>query len=263
MSASRLLPRTFRWRHFTAIGALLLSFGIAACGDSGKEGSDRKLTVFAAASLTEAFTELGRQYEGENEGTEVEFSFAASSELAAQIDQGAPADLFASADQPNMEKVVDSGMADGAPVTFAGNLLEIAVPKGNPGNVQSLGDLEGEGLIVAVCDFEVPCGNAAREVLGKAGVEASVDSYEPDVKSVLTKVELDEVDAGLVYHSDVIASGDRIESIPIPGEYEVINRYPIVAIKGAGNEQGAEDFIELVLSKRGQAVLEERGFLAP
>jgi molybdate transport system substrate-binding protein len=256
-------PESFRWRLVTAIGALLISFGIAACGDSGKEGNDGKLTVFAAASLTEAFTELGRQYEAQNEGIDVEFSFAASSELAAQIDQGAPADLFASADQPNMDKVVDSGLTVGSPAIFAGNVLEIAVPKGNPGNVQSLSDLENDGLVVAVCDFQVPCGNAAREVLRKAGFEASVDSYEPDVKSVLTKVELDEVDAGLVYHSDVLASGDRIESIPIPGKYQVTNRYPIVAIRDSGNPEGAEGFIDLVLSERGQAELGDRGFRAP
>ena len=266
MSASRLLRSVSAQRLVSITAALFLSAGVSACGsgeDGDQDGADGKVTVFAAASLTEAFTELGLQYESQHEGTEVEFSFAASSELAAQIDQGAPADVFASADEANMEKVVDSGMAEGEPVAFAGNVLEIAVPAGNPGNVEGLVDLGKDDLIVAVCDFEVPCGSAAEEVLGKAGVEASVDTYEPDVKSVLTKVELGEVDAGLVYHSDVLASGDRIESIRIPEGVQVVNTYPIVVIEGSDNPVGGEDFIDLVLSDTGQAELGERGFRVP
>ena len=251
-------------RLASCFAALALSVGLLACGsdDSNSEG-DGDLTVFAAASLTEAFTELGKQYETGHEGATVKFNFASSSDLAAQIDQGAPADVFASADEPNMDKVVDSGMADGEPQAFAGNVLEIAVPKGNPGKVESLSDFSDGGLKLAICDLEAPCGNAAAQVFEKAGVDASIDSYEPDVKSVLTKVELGEVDAGLVYHSDVLASGDRIDSIAIPEKFEVINTYPIVVIEGAGNPEGAREFIDLVLSTEGQAELKKWGFRAP
>lgn len=242
-----------------------LAFALAACGsdDSGSGGGGGKVTVFAAASLTEAFTELGKQYEAEHDGSSVAFSFGASSDLAGQIDQGAPADVFASADEANMEKVVESGMNDGEPRNFAGNVLEIAVPKGNPAGIKNLDDFADKALKLAICDVEVPCGNAATEVFSKAGVDASIDSYEPDVKSVLTKVELGEVDAGLVYHSDVLAAGDRIDSIAIPKQFEVVNTYPIVAIKDAANPDGAQDFIDLVLSEDGQAELKKWGFREP
>jgi len=242
-----------------------LAFALAACGsdDSGSGGGGGKVTVFAAASLTEAFTELGKQYEAEHDGSSVAFSFGASSDLAGQIDQGAPADVFASADEANMEKVVESGMNDGEPRNFAGNVLEIAVPKGNPAGIKNLDDFADKALKLAICDVEVPCGNAATEVFSKAGVDASIDSYEPDVKSVLTKVELGEVDAGLVYHSDVLAAGDRINSIPIPKQFEVVNTYPIVAIKDAANPDGAQDFIDLVLSEDGQAEMKKWGFREP
>jgi len=251
-------------RVFAVLAALVLAVGVVACGgsDDSDSGDGGDLTVFAAASLTEAFTNLGKQYESEHEGATVKFNFAASSDLAAQIDQGAPADVFASADEPNMEKVVDAGMADGEPQTFAGNVLEIAVPKGNPGKVNGLDDLSQQGLKVAICDIEVPCGNAATQVFEKAGVDASIDSYEPDVKSVLTKVELGEVDAGLVYHSDVLAADGKVDSIRIPARDQVVNIYPIVVVKDAGNAEGGQDFIDLVLSDDGQAELERWGFRA-
>ena len=136
---------------------------------------------------------------------------------------------------------------------FAGNILEIALPKGNPGEVTGLDDFAEPGLKLAVCDLEVPCGNTATQVFEKAGVDPRIDSFEPDVKSVLTKVELGEVDAGLVYHSDVLAAGDRIESIPIPNEFEVVNTYPIVAVKESSNPDGAGEFIDLVMSADGTA----------
>ncbi len=243
---------------------IVLAVGVAACGsEDSASAEDGKVTVFAAASLTEAFTELGKRFEEQNEGTTVVFSFGSSSDLAAQIDQGAPADVLASADEPNMEKVVDAGMADGEPEAFAGNVLEIAVPKGNPGRVKGLADFSDGGLRLAICDLDAPCGNAAGEVLRKAGVDASIDSYEPDVKAVLTKVELGEVDAGLVYHSDVLAAGNGIESIVIPSADQVVNTYPIVVVKDAGNPDAGREFIELVLSDEGQAELAKWGFREP
>lgn len=219
--------------------------------------------MFAAASLTEAFTELGKIYEQEHAGSKVVFSFAGSSDLAAQIKNGAPADVFASADKPNMDKVVADGDNVGEPVDFAANVLEIAVPKGNPGKVSSLTDLADRNLKVAVCAPEVPCGNAAKQLFKVTGVKAGVDTYEPDVKSVLTKVELGEADAGLVYHTDVIAAGDRIDSIPIPETGKVVNTYPIVAVDGGGNPKGGQDFVELVTGEKGQTELKKWGFRSP
>lgn len=252
-------------RKFTAllagvVAASALAIGIAACGASADDG---KVTVFAAASLTEAFTGLGEQFEAENEGTEVEFSFGASSELAGQIEQGAPADVFASADEPNMEKVTKAGFNDGNPQNFAGNVLEIALPPENPGKVTGIEDFAKPDLKLAVCDLEVPCGTAASRTFEKAGVEPEIDSFEPDVKSVLTKVELGEVDAGLVYHSDVVASGERVGSIPIPVRYEEVNAYPIVVVKDAPNAEGGREFIDLVLSEKGAAELGKWGFRKP
>jgi len=246
--------------------AVLLGFAATGCGESEEDspsGSGGGVTVFAAASLTEAFSELGDTFETRNDGTEITFSFAASSELAAQIEAGAPADVFASADEANMAKVVDAGLAGGRPRIFAGNVLEIAVPAGNPGDVEGLDDFSNENLLVAVCSPEVPCGNAAERVFRKAGIEASVDSFEADVKSVLTKVELGEVDAGLVYHSDVLAAGDGINSIVIPAENQVVNTYPIVLTEDSGNPGGGNEFIDLILSDTGRTELKRRGFLVP
>jgi len=260
------LRRKLAGRSLLAILATLaVAVALPACGSSDDSGSGDKedLTVFAASSLTEAFTNLGKQYEAAHEGAVVKFNFGSSSDLAAQIDQGAPADVFASADEPNMQKVVDSDMADGEPQDFASNVLEIAVPRDNPGKVTGLDDFAEKDLKLAVCDPEAPCGNAATEVFGNAGVDASIDSYEPDVKSVLTKVELGEVDAGLVYHSDVLAAKDRIDSIAIPEQDQFINVYPIVVVKGAGNAQGGQDFIDLVLGDDGQNELAKWGFRAP
>lgn len=245
-----------------AVATSALAVGVSACG-SDDSGDGSKVTVFAAASLTEAFTALGKQLEAEHEGTDVEFSFGASSELAGQIEQGAPADVFASADEPNMKKVTEAGFNDGDPQNFIGNVLEIALPPDNPGKVTGIEDFARPDLKLAVCDLEVPCGNAASQVFEKAGVEAKIDSFEPDVKSVLTKVELGEVDAGLIYHSDVLASGERIDSIPISPRYEVVNTYPIVVVKDAPNAEGGREFVDLVLSEKGAAELWKWGFRKP
>jgi len=266
------LSRTFADGNFrfpvkgafaSAALVFLLAFVLSACGDGSGDSVDGKVTVFAAASLTEAFTELGKVYEGEHEGSKVVFSFAASSELASQIDSGAPADVFASAAELNMQKVIDEKLVEGEPQIFAGNVLEIAIPKGNPGGVKSLTDLANQDLRVAVCAPEVPCGNAAKTLFEEAGVEGSVDTFEADVKSVLTKVELDEVDAGLVYHSDVVAAGDSIDSIPVPEADLATNTYPIALLKDGDNQAGGQEFIDLVLSKTGQAELRKRGFRGP
>lgn len=253
-----------RFVALLAFGLLTVG-GLAACGGDGQsdDSSSGKVTVLAAASLTEAFEELGAVYEARNPGSEVLFSFAASSELAAQVNSGAPADVFASADEANMQSVVDQGMLEGDPVNFASNVLEIAVPAGNPGEIQGIDDFSKGDLTLAVCAPEVPCGAASALLLEKAGVEPSIDTFEPDVKSVLTKIELDEVDAGLIYHSDVLAAGDSIESFEVPEAELAINTYPIALLAGGDNPTGGKAFIDLVLSRTGQAELGKAGFRRP
>lgn len=242
---------------------LAFALGLSACGSGAGDPGSGDVTVFAAASLTEAFTDLGEIYEEENEGSDARFSFGASSELAGQISAGAPADVFASADEPNMAKVVAAGSNSGDPVNFAANRLVIAVPTGNPGRVNGLADLADRGLKVAVCAPEVPCGNAARKLFDIVGVKARVDTEEPDVKAVLTKVELGEVDAGLVYRSDALAAGDRVEAIGIPRSARALNTYPIVPTRDGDNPDAGRSFIDLVLSDRGQKTLQKWGFRSP
>lgn len=244
---------------------ILLGFGLVACGDGSNSGESASgnVTVFAAASLTEAFTELVTVYEDQHEGSKVTFSFAGSSDLAAQINSGAPADVFASADEPNMQLVVDEGGVEGEPVNFVSNVLEIAMPKGNPGGLEDLLDLARKDLKVAICAPEVPCGAAATTLFEETGVDGSIDTFEPDVKSVLTKVELGEVDAGLVYHSDVVAAGDRIDSIVIPEAVKAINTYPIALLAEGKNQDGGQAFIDLVLRDAGQVELRKAGFRGP
>ena len=229
------------------------------------------LTVFAAASLTDVFTELGDRLTAEHPGLEIRFNFAGSSALAAQILQGAPADVFASADEAQMARLTDAGLADDADV-FARNPLMLATPIGNSvgmelpdgGDAPGLADLLEVDDVLAVCAPEVPCGAAAAEVLDRAGLGAAPDTYEDDVRAVLTKVQLGEVDAGLVYLSDVHAADDG--SVLAFGFREAalaINDYPIAGLAEAGNPAAAAAFVELVLSEAGQQVLADAAFLPP
>ncbi|RFU18964.1 molybdate ABC transporter substrate-binding protein [Geodermatophilus marinus] len=255
--------------------ALLLS--LAACG-GGSGGEDAAagpstdpageeltgtLTVFAAASLTDVFTELGERLEQENPGLSVQFSFAGSSALATQITQGAPADVFASANPPQMAVVADAGLAAGDPEVVTTNVLEIAVPAGNPAGVSGLADFAREDLALALCAAEVPCGAASQQVFEAAGVDAAPDTLEEDVRAALTKVELGEVDAALVYASDVAAAGDAVEGIAFPEAEDAVNDYPIAVLAGAPNPAAAEAFVELVASGAGQQALADAGFRAP
>lgn len=225
------------------------------------DGLSGSLTVFAAASLTDTFTELGDLLEAANPDLSVTFSFAGSSALAAQILAGAPADVFAAASTEAMQSVVDSVGVE--PVVFARNTLEIAVPPDDPGGVTGLADLARADLVVALCDPQVPCGIAAQRVLAAAGVTAAPDTLEPDVRAVLTKVELGEVDAALVYRTDVIGAGDAVRGISFPEAASGVNDYPILVLDGTANPSAARAFVELVLSAEGQAVLAGAGFDSP
>lgn len=261
-----------------ALGAVCVALGLlTACGGTPVDatGTDTppsgatttsitgELTVLAAASLTDVFERLADQFEQTHPGVEVSFSFAASSELAAQVVAGAPADVLATASSLTMDQVVAADLTLTAPEVFAGNVLQIAAPPGNPGSVTSLADLAAEDLIVALCAPEVPCGMAAVELLALAGVTVEPDTLEPDVRSALTKVELGEVDAALVYRTDVQAAGDSVEGIDLSTADEIVNEYPIAALADAPNAAAAAAFVELVLSPAGVAMLAEAGFRGP
>lgn len=229
-------------------------------GDEGDPGLTGTLTVFAAASLTDVFTELGEDLMAENSSLEVQFNFAGSSALATQIMQGAPADVFAAADQAQMTVVTGEDLHASAPAVFTENVLQIAVPAGNPAGVTGLQDFAREELALAVCAPDVPCGTAAEQVFDTAGVAAVPDTLEEDVRAALTKVELDEVDAALVYASDVAAAGDAVEGIDFPEADDAVNEYPICVLAAAPNPDAAQAFVDLVLSDEGQAALEAAGF---
>lgn len=242
------------------------SEGVAPA-DTDKGSTDGEvsgdITVFAAASLTDTFTELGEKFEAVHPGVSVTFNFSGSSALAQQILSGAPADVFASASQATMALVTDGGQADGEPVVFVNNRLQIAVPAGNPGDVTGLEDLTDEDLTIALCAQEVPCGTASATVFEAAGLTPAPDTYEEDVRATLTKVRLDEVDVALVYQTDVLAAGDEVEGIDFPESAEAVNDYPIAALLEAPNAEGGRAFVDFVLSDEGQQVLGAAGFGSP
>jgi molybdate transport system substrate-binding protein len=236
--------------------------GLVGCGTGGEQSSGGDVgavTVFAAASLTESFTRIGTDFEAANPGAKVTFNFAGSSALATQINQGAPADVFASAAPANMKTVTDAGGADGTPTTFVRNQLVIAVPKGNPKGVTGLADLAKPGVKVALCAEQVPCGAAAK----KAGVTVPPVTLEQDVKAALSKVKLGEVDAALVYRTDVRAASSDVDGVEFPESAKAVNDYPLVVLKAAPNKGGARAFVQYVLSDRGRSVLTQAGFQAP
>ncbi|MGV9456844.1 molybdate ABC transporter substrate-binding protein [Streptomyces sp. NPDC003635] len=233
----------------------------ASASASAKVSGD--VTVFAAASLKGSFEQLGKQFEQEHPGTKVTFSFGGSDSLAASITGGAPADVFASASPKTMKIVTDAGDASGTPATFVRNQLEIATLPGNPDKVDSLEDLTDSDLKVVLCDEEVPCGAAARKALDAGNLKLTPVSYEQDVKAALTKVELKEADAAVVYKTDVKAAGDKVEGVDFPESADAINDYPITLLRNSQNTETAKAFIALVQSAEGQRVLTEAGFLKP
>jgi molybdate transport system substrate-binding protein len=243
--------------------ALVLAMLAAACGgnDSGAgAGSPTEIKVFAAASLTVAFNRIGQDYTAAHPDTKVTFNFAGSQALATQIQQGAPADVFASADTANMAKVAD---LVGAPRNFASNLLQIIVAKGNPKGVKGLPDLANPDLKVVLAAPDVPAGKYARQALDARHVTVKPVSLEDNVKAVVTKVSLGEADAGIVYVTDAAAGGDKVQGVAIPADQNVPATYPIVTVKASGHGSQAQAFMDLVLSEQGQQVLKSYGFLPP
>lgn len=255
------------------IAASVAAAALTGCGSSSGGGSTSggsssssavkgTITVLAAASLTEAFTTLGQQFEAAHPGTKVVFSFGPSSGLATQITAGAPADVFASASQKNMDQVTSAGDASG-PTVFVRNTMEIAVPPDNPANIAAVTDLAKTGVKVALCQAQVPCGTVAKQVFDNAKVRVRPVTEEADVKSVLSKVQLGEVDAGVVYVTDVRAAGDKVKGIEIASDVNASTSYPIAALTKAPNAAGAKAFVDFVLSSTGKAVLMQDGFAAP
>lgn len=245
--------------HIPLILLAALSLALAsACGDDDPAKSDASgdITVFAAASLSGAYEEIAALYERQHDGASVELNFAASSELAVQITEGADVDVFASADEPNMEKVVDE--VEGEPSVFATNTLTILTEPGNPKSIEGVTDLAERELIVVSCGPDVPIGAYTRQVFEDAGVEVEIDSEEADVTAVANKVVLGEADAGIVYATDAVAAGDAASSIAIPADLNVVAEYPIAALDGNG-----APFRDLVLGDEGQAILAEYGFTSP
>jgi molybdate transport system substrate-binding protein len=249
-----------------AAAAALLLAGCA--GGTADEGAappteQRTLTVFAAASLTEVFTQLEPRFEEVSPGVDVVFNFGASSDLAQQIVNGGPADLFAAANTSTMQTVVDAGLVEGEPTVFATNVLQIVTPPGNPAGITSFADLARPDLQVVVCAPQVPCGAAAEKIEQATGVSLSPVSEEPDVKSTLGKVTTGNADAGLVYATDVLAAGDDVQGIDFPEAAQAVNSYPIAVIAEAPAADLARAFQGLVTGAEGRAVLGSAGFGSP
>jgi molybdate transport system substrate-binding protein len=257
-----------------AILALLLLALISGCGSSDRApasssapstsaGAGGKIMVFAAASLKQTFTDIGEQFKTDNPGASVEFSFAGSSDLVTQLTQGAPADVFASADTKNMDKAAQAGLLAGDPVNFASNTLTIAVAPGNPKKIASFKDLTQQGLNVVVCAPQVPCGSATQSVEKATGVTLNPVSEESSVTDVLNKVTTGEADAGLVYVTDVKGAGDKVAAVAFPEAAGAVNTYPIAVLKESKNPELARKFVDLVTGESGQKVLSAAGFAKP
>lgn len=281
---------TIRRKHITALMAAgILAAALAGCasgspgGAAGSASADTaatgtaatgtgtggtakaagNITVFAAASLKATFTKLAADFEANNPGTKITLNVAGSSDLVTQISQGAPADVFASADTKNMAKLSDAKLVDGTPSNFATNVLQIAVPPSNPASISSFADLAKPGVKVVVCAPQVPCGAATDAVEKATGATLTPVSEESSVTDVLGKVTSGEADAGLVYVTDVKTAGDKVKGIPFAESDKAVNTYPIATIGTSKNKDLAQAFIAAVTGDQGQKILNDAGFGTP
>jgi molybdate transport system substrate-binding protein len=252
--------------------AAVVALAAAGCGSSNEASSPSstsaaegggKLIVFAAASLKKSFTDIGEQFKTDNPGSDIEFSFAGSSDLVTQLTQGAPADVFASADTKNMDKAADADLLEGEPVNFASNTLTIVTAPGNPKKIASFKDLTQPGLSVVVCAPQVPCGSATEKVEKATGVQLNPVSEESQVTDVLGKVTSGQADAGLVYVTDAQGAGDKVTAVAFPESSDAVNTYPIAGLKQSKNADLAKKFVDLVTGEAGQKVLNAAGFAKP
>lgn len=246
-----------RWFALAMVGTAVLA------GCSSAQPDTRTVTVFAAASLKSPFAELGAMFHRENPGTSVTFNFAGSSDLVAQLAQGAPGDVLATADSATMTAVVDAGLVSGAPVDFAANVLTIVTSRANPKNINAFADLAAPGLAVVVCAPQVPCGAATQRVEQIAGVALTPVSEESAVTDVLGKVTTGQADAGLVYVTDARAAGDAVHTVPIPEAEDAINTYPIAVLAESDNQTDARRFVDLVTGPSGRKAVAAAGFITP
>lgn len=244
-------------RHWLVAGVALLL--LSGCGAESRPGGRDEIVVSAAASLAEAFGEIEDEFERANPDVDVVLNTGGSSALREQILAGVAADVFASANAANMDQVVSAGDVEGEPKLLATNSLEIGVPAGNPAGVTGISDFSRDDLFIGLCAVEVPCGSFAREALERSGVDPAIDTEEPDVRALLTKLEVGELDAGIVYVTDVIAS-PMVDGIAIPAEFNVAADYFIAVLGRSRHPRLAEDFVEFALSDAGQAILAGFGF---
>jgi molybdate transport system substrate-binding protein len=250
-------------RLLAEFGVLFLAL-ISGCGSSEQPAAQNtKIIVFAAASLKKTFTDIGEQFKTENPGASVEFSFAGSSDLVTQLTQGAPADVFASADTKNMDRAAQGGLLAGDPVNFASNTLTIAVAPGNPKKITSFKDLTQQDLNVVVCAPQVPCGSATQKVEQATAVTLDPVSEESSVSDVLNKVTTGQADAGVVYVTDAIGAGDKVAAVAFPEAAGAVNTYPIAELKGSKYPGLGRKFVDLVTGESGQKVLNAAGFARP
>jgi molybdate transport system substrate-binding protein len=242
--------------------ALLTCALVASCGPAQPSSSapESQVVVSAAASLTDAFGAIKTAFETEHPGTEVVLNFGGSSSLQEQILQGAPVDVFAAAAVANMAPLIRAGWVAGTPHIFTRNRLQIAVPAGNPAGVTGLDDFARPSLLIGLCATGVPCGDFARLALSKAGVTPSIDTDEPDVRALLTKIESGELDAGITYVTDVASAGGKVDGITIPEAFNVTAEYPIAVLESAPHPANALLFVDFVLSSQGQLILAKYGF---
>jgi len=257
--------------RIAAAAALVIGI-VSGCGSSNNASSTSstsgaagggKLIVFGAASLKKSFTDIGEQFKTDNPRSDVEFSFAGSSDLVTQLTQGAPADVFASADTKNMDKAAQADLLSGSPVNFASNTLTIVTAPGNPKKIASFKDLTQPGLSVVVCAPQVPCGSATATVEKATGVKLNPVSEESQVTDVLGKVTSGQADAGLVYVTDAQGAGDKVTAVAFPESSEAVNTYPIAVLKQSKNQDLAKKFVDLVTGEGGQKVLSAAGFAKP
>ncbi len=235
-------------------------FGLVFAGCASSDDTTTSLRIAATSSLTEVFNDIGEQFMLANPDITIAFNFASSSDLALQISQGLPADVFASADVKNMAKVTDAGLLHGQPVAFATNSLEIVVEKGNPLFIDSLAQLASPGLLFVTCPIEVPIGAYTAEVLRNAGVTVTPASLEENVKGILTKVALGEADAGIVYRTDILAAGNSVTGVPINDDVNVTTKYLIGALRDSQNQDASQRFIIFLSSEQGQKIFSQFGF---
>lgn len=257
MAAPRL-----RYGQLRVVSTLaVIGFLLGSCG--GSSDTSDEIRVSAASSLSGVFAELESAFEALHPGVDVVLNLGGSSFLREQILAGAPVDVYASASIDTMAPIVDADLSDGNAMVFARGFLAMAVPAGNPADIDGLVDFAKEELFIGLCDSGVPCGEYGRQVLSKAGVKPAIDTNEPNVRSLLTKIEAGELDAGIVYVTDIEAANGRVEGIEIPDAVNVAAEYPIAVLAEGPNRDGARSFVDFVLSEIGQMILAEHGFVMP